>query len=191
MKFSEEHKAKIAEALKGHSVSVETRRKLSESHKLLPKISLVERFWSNVRKTPTCHIWTGLRTNYGYGRIRIEGKNIKAHRLAWTLFRGPIPEGLWVCHTCDNPPCVNIEHLFLGTAKENSRDSSRKHRLHFGESNGFHKLSESQVSEILRRYQKGIPGPGRNQPNSASGLAREFHVGVSTIHNIVNHKSWN
>lgn len=74
-----------------------------------------------------CHEWNGTRRN-GYGRLSYRGKIYSAHRIAWELVNGPIPDGILLCHSCDNPPCCNIEHLWLGTSKDNSRDMSSKGR---------------------------------------------------------------
>lgn len=98
---------------------------------------LAERFWEKVdRDGPVsreelgrCWIWTAARNVHGYGKIGVPGSVIVgAHRVAWGLERGPIPAGLWVLHRCDNPPCVRIDHLFLGTALDNNRDSASKGR---------------------------------------------------------------
>jgi HNH endonuclease len=76
-----------------------------------------------------CWVWTGTRLRSGYGVIHWEGKNWKAHRLIWTLLKGPIPEGMCCLHHCDNPPCVNVEKcLFLGTDKDNHQDKAAKGR---------------------------------------------------------------
>src|SRR5207302_3908832 len=75
-----------------------------------------------------CWIWVGAESSDGYGLTHVDGKEVRAHRLAWTLVRGPIPDGLSVCHRCDVPPCVNPEHLFLGTAQDNTDDMVAKGR---------------------------------------------------------------
>lgn len=76
-----------------------------------------------------CHLWTGHRDLFGYGALMINrSKRVPAHRAAWEATHGPIPEGMVVMHTCDNPPCCNPEHLKLGTRAENNRDRFKKGR---------------------------------------------------------------
>ena len=75
-----------------------------------------------------CIEWSGSRFASGYGRLKSHGKSARSHRWAWEKFFGPIPAGLMVCHRCDNPPCINPLHLFLGTCKDNLADMSRKGR---------------------------------------------------------------
>lgn len=89
---------------------------------------LADRFWSRVEKGPACWEWVGGRNADGYGEVRADGRMQKAHRVSWALAHGPIPPGMHVCHTCDNPPCVNPEHLFLGTNRANMRDRQAKGR---------------------------------------------------------------
>ena len=76
-----------------------------------------------------CIEWEGLRNSKGYGRAWYEGKMWLAHRAAWAKVHGPIPEGMCILHRCDNPPCVNSDHLFVGTQADNIRDAQRKGRM--------------------------------------------------------------
>lgn len=86
-------------------------------------------FFANVVRTRRgCLEWKGTRTFENYGRLFVRRRSIRAHRLAWELVHGPIPDGLCVCHQCDNPPCVNPDHLFLGSHQDNNRDAVRKGR---------------------------------------------------------------
>lgn len=95
-------------------------------------LSREERFFAKVQKTDTCWIWTGAKQGHGYGCFRVGDKRIGAHRYSYQIHNGDIPDGLFVCHTCDNMFCVNPEHLWLGTAKQNTSDMLRKGRGKLG-----------------------------------------------------------
>ncbi len=98
-------------------------------------------FWAKVEKLDDgCWRWTGTKVS-GYGQVAYNGKFYRAHRIAWQLKHGPIPKGLLVCHKCDNRPCCNPDHLFLGTHKENTHDMVKKGRQ-------FSKLTPEAVAVI-------------------------------------------
>lgn len=137
--------------------------------------SLEERFRSKIRKdnTSECILWTAAIDAYGYGAINGKGKMLKAHRVAWELAYGPIPEGLCVLHKCDVRNCVNVEHLFIGTDGDNVRDMLAK-----GRAVGNKKLSKNDIINIRadNRYQKDI--------------AHDYNVTQALISCIKTNKIW-
>jgi hypothetical protein len=141
-------------------------------------------FWAHVQKTEACWNWTGFLNWDGYGQISNHGKTRRAHRIAWELTRGSIPKGKLVLHTCDNPPCVNPDHLYLGTDLDNARDRDRRGRriAPKGESNGRSKLTTEQIIEIRRRYAQG--------GTSTRKLARQFAISQNQIWRIIKRLRW-
>lgn len=141
---------------------------------------LEQRFWSKVQKTESCWLWTGSKDRYGRGRINVSGKPLVASRVAWILVHKTIPGG-HVLHHCDNPSCVNPDHLFLGTQLENQQDSVAKGRHARGETNGRAKLTVKEVKVIRALAAKGI---------KQSVLAGRFKVSQGHISHIINYHYW-
>lgn len=143
----------------------------------------VKAFWDKVQKGDGCWPWTAAKHRDGYGMVNMDTGIRKAHRLAWELTHGPIPEGLDVCHTCDNRDCCNPDHLWLGTHGENMADAKAKGRSVRGERSKQNKLTEADVREIMR---VGKPGHGGGIPE----LAAKYGVKPGTIGAVLNRRSW-
>lgn len=132
-----------------------------------------------------CQLWLGGRDKGGYGWVWFEGRNLKAHRAAWIAAHGSIPDGMQVLHTCDNPPCRNIDHLFLGTQVDNSADmvakgrQARIGRRNPGSNNGRAKLTEFDMLEI--RAMKGV---------SQKAIAAMYGVSQTTVCQIRRGARW-
>lgn len=159
------------------------------------------RFWANVRKAgpDECWLWTGETGKKGHGRFALRGKTVSAHRISWALERGPVPDGLCVCHDCpggDNPACVNPSHLWLGTKIDNNRDRVLKGRSASGLRNGRYthpestprgerhchaKLNNWSACGVLARLLMGV-----NQ----SQVAREFGVTGKPVRRILAGTAW-
>jgi len=95
----------------------------------------MKRFFEKINKTEKCWNWIAGKDKDGYGKIKIDGKMVQAHRASWVIHNGDIPNGMCVLHRCDNPSCVNPEHLFIGTRLDNARDRDVKGR------NGYSKIT--------------------------------------------------
>jgi len=125
-----------------------------------------------------CWIWQGFKDKDGYGSIIINQKMNKPHRVMWEIHNGPIPEGINVLHKCDNPPCVNPDHLFLGSQKDNIQDCIKKDRFVRGEKNGRAKLTKNKVIKIYydnRKYAE---------------IAKDFSVSKASVGSIKKGRNW-
>lgn len=151
----------------------------------------INRFWKYVKKSDDCWNWIGPLSNRGYGRFFIgsrPGNSWLAHRFSWAVHYGNIPSGLFVCHHCDNPGCVNPKHLFVGTQFDNMSDAAKKGHLpqqrypwlFAGERNGRSKLTEKDVREIRRL--SAIQG---QRP-----IADQFGISRSLVRHIQAWRNW-
>lgn len=128
-----------------------------------------------------CIEWTGYIRSDGYGSLRIDGKQVQAHRAAYEFAFGKIEDGLLVCHRCDNRKCINPEHLFLGTHQDNMKDMTEKNRQSREASRWSSKLNAGQVAEIRTRHSHG---------ETIRALATYFGIGKTAIFNIVDRHTW-
>ena len=145
---------------------------------------IAERFWEKVSKTDGCWLWTASLTRGGYGQFPLrKGVIRRAHRIAWELTNGPVPDGLWVLHQCDNPPCVRPDHLFLGTPKDNTADKIAKGRSNMphGSARPQAKISEADVIAIRNARAQGATG---------AELARQYGVHRTAIYHICQRDYW-
>ncbi len=137
-----------------------------------------EKLFEKTRKNKNgCILWTKSVDEGGYGKLTCNYKTVTAHRLSYTIFKGPIPKGMLVCHHCDVRRCINPDHLFLGTHRDNSLDSVKKGR--FGKPI---KLNSRLVKDIRRKYESGR--------YTQENLAFEYNVSKSTIWDIVKYNHW-
>lgn len=140
-----------------------------------------ERYWSKVDKSGGCWEWKSYKDGSGYAAFKTKGKMIGAHRQAWIYAHGEIPAGMLVCHKCDNPTCVNPDHLFLGTALDNQRDKVNKGRQAAGEKNGRHKLTEQDVKYIRSQF--------HTKQKTQRELARIYNMGYRNLWRVI-HTEW-
>jgi hypothetical protein len=163
------------------------------------RLSLTERFWSQVQKTDECWLWIGFRNKAGYGKIwsgNHPNEKLYTHRLSYELHFGAIPPGKCVCHHCDNPSCVRPDHLFCGTHADNVADKMAKGRGNTGDRNGsrthpeafrrgssipWSKLKESDIPIIRSRSTSG---------ESTANIAADYGVCFTTIRHIITGYSW-
>lgn len=172
----------------------------SDAGRAVKRCTDEERFWEKVNKNGPipdhcpelgpCWIWTGARHGWGYGAFVVGSRRTKtyrtlgAHIFSYAMANGNPPPGQFVCHHCDNPPCVNPAHLFAGTPAENTEDMRQKGRANpsQGEANGGARLTEDAVREMRTRHAAG--GITMLQ------LAREYGVARSIISRVVNRRMW-
>jgi hypothetical protein len=152
---------------------------------------VIKRFWSKVNKNgPThpihgqCWTWTGSRDGFGYGYSILLSMKTRAHRVSWEIHFGEIPDGLCVLHKCDDPSCVNPDHLFTGTQQENVSDMVSKGRTAVGEAVGSSKLTEDHVRFIREVYKP------HSRTCGIKSLARSFGVSRRCVIAITKGRTW-
>lgn len=154
----------------------------------------VKRFLKYVKKSDcqSCWNWIGCKNKSGYGQFKMNKKQIGAHRLSYSIYKGEIKYGLFVMHTCDNPSCVNPNHLMVGTPLDNVKDRDNKGRcVHIfgdavsnkGSKNGNSKLDEEKIFDIIYDYS--------NTNKTIAKIALTYGVGESTIMSIISGNTWN
>jgi hypothetical protein len=171
-----------------------THHQYSEEERLL---IMKRKFEEKVIRKEGCWDWKGYCDPCGYPRFGIgRYEKIRGHRVSWILHKGPIENGKYICHHCDNPRCTNPDHLFMGTPKDNEQDMTDKGRrvtvlgrlgnrnkrpTTTGEKNPGAKLKEKSVIEIKKRLKMGV---------TKRRIARDFHVGITTIGRIERGETW-
>lgn len=168
---------------------------------------VVKRFWTKVNKSDGCWEWTAATWGKGYGALGIDKHSYSAHRISYQMARGPIPDGLWVLHTCDNPKCVRPDHLWLGTNQDNMTDCLRKGRTTRGKPRG-HNPRIAGDEHWSRKHPERIPrGENRNTTLIAEDvrtiraryegggvymreLAMEYGITLSSVSSIIRRVTW-
>lgn len=150
-------------------------------------MSVSERFWERTWVTSGCWSWLGERNEDGYGKLSVGLKKKFAHRVSWEIHKGPIPPGLCVCHGCDNPSCVNPDHLYVGTHKQNMEDKARKGRVSFGDRKKGSQAWNAKLDErsaFAIRYAYVLSGA------TIASVATKTGMSENAIRCLVKRKTW-
>jgi hypothetical protein len=164
-----------------------------------------QRFWERVDKSGECWLWTGATFRRGYGAVKREGKQLKAHRVAWEMHFGRLPQGALIMHHCDNPPCVRPQHLFPGTPADNMADKVTKgrqatgdritaHRTVLrGDQHPSHRHPERFRNEWRRKGDARLAEQAKAlyaQGRSKLSIAKSLGIGWATVARILNGTHW-
>lgn len=149
--------------------------------------NIEDRLKNYIKKTDGCWIWNGHKNEHGYGLITIgRGKQVRAHRFVYEKYKGLIPFNMKVLHSCDNPACVNPEHLSIGTQKDNVEDMMKKGRGGYkkfcGEYHPNRKLDMEKVSQMRNMWESG--------DYSQYEIAKKFEISQQVVSKVVNYKAW-
>lgn len=146
---------------------------------------LIDKFWSNVQKgnPDECWIWIGSPSGNGYGQLRFEGVTYRSNVLSYLINKGNIPARMYICHTCDNPICVNPNHLFVGTPSDNAKDRQQKGRGRpmDGENNSNNRFTKESIIQMRSMFQKGY---------LCNEIAHIFDTNPEYVRNVVKRKVW-
>ena len=144
-----------------------------------------EEFWSKVEKSDACWQWTGALDSKGYGHFRRFLGQVSAHRASWVIHFGLVPDGMFVCHHCDNRQCVRPDHLFLGTAKDNALDMTEKGR-HARQAARGERSAKAVLTEQLVRQIRAERSAGAK----LRVLSQRYGVSIHAIHDVVTRTTW-
>lgn len=173
-----ESKPTTTNLIKGVTKSCGCNREVSKEHTKERLLNSIE-----IDEQSNCWNWTKAKHRQGYGHTAYKSKYILAHRLSWIIFIGDIPENNNICHKCDNPSCINPDHLFIGTQTDNVKDCKNKNRAHksHGEKHLWTKLTKSQVDEIRSEDSKKY---------TRYELAEKYNISYSGIVCILKNRCW-
>lgn len=141
------------------------------------------KFMKLVNTVNSCWIWTGRKDRDGYGTFNHNGHRIQAHRISYAIYNGKTPSNLYVCHTCDNPTCVNPQHLFLATQQDNMDDMKHKNRSNIGSKSPTAKLIENDIYDIIIDIYN-------NKYLTVNDVSTKYNVEYQTIMLLLDGKTW-